>query len=151
MFYVLLDNIRSLYNIGSILRTADGVGVDKIILTGITANPPRKEISKTALGAEDMVPWEYIEDPLEAIKKLKQEGFLIIALEQTPVSLDYKTIEYKFPLCLVVGNEVEGVDKNILDECDTVVQIPMGGEKESLNVSVAFGVAGYEIGSRRNL
>jgi len=152
MFYVLLNNIRSLYNVGSVFRTADGAGVDKIILTGITANPPRKEISKTALGAEDTVPWEYIEYPDDAIKKLKSQGFQIVVLEQTEKSIDYKKAQYTFPVCLVIGHEREGVESEILQQADFIVQIPMHGRKESLNVSVAFGIVAYEIsGKIRNL
>lgn len=146
-FYVLLNNVRSLYNVGSIFRTADGAGVDKIILTGITANPPRKEISKTALGAEETVPWEYAEDPTEVVRKLKKGGFRIVVLEQSNASVDYRNVEYRFPVCLVIGHEREGVERKIIDEADIVIEIPMRGKKESLNVSVAFGVAAYEIKS----
>lgn len=144
---VLLHDIRSTYNVGSIFRTADALGVTKIYLSGYTPTPVdkygrnRKDISKVSLGAEKSVAWEYEKDPKKIIKKLKKSGFKIIAIEQDDASIDYKKIKINYPTLFIVGNEVTGVGKSILKFCDFVVEIPMRGEKESLNVSVAFGVA----------
>ncbi len=143
--YILLNNIRSLHNVGSIFRTSDGAGVKKLFLCGQTGYPPREEIAKTALGAEEIVPWEYYIDPIDCIKKLKKEGIQIVALEQTSKSIDYKKLKPKYPICLVVGHEIDGVSKEILELCDEAIEIPMHGEKQSLNVSVAFGIAIYEL------
>ncbi|MEK7123895.1 MAG: RNA methyltransferase [Patescibacteria group bacterium] len=145
MFYVICHNIRSLHNIGSIFRTADGAAVSKIFLCGITGTPPRKEISKVALGAENFVPWEKHRQTARLIKKLKNEGIKIAALEQSPKSVRYDKFKPKFPLALVLGEETKGLPKKIMDLCDAAIEIPMFGKKESLNVSVAFGVAAYEI------
>jgi len=142
---VLLDNIRSLYNVGSIFRTADAARVDRLYLTGITGTPPRKEIDKTALGAVESVPWEYHSSPVSLIKSLKNQGIAIVVLEHTDNSISYKKLEYKFPLCLIVGNEVFGVQEEIIALADDAIEIPMFGVKQSLNVSVAFGVVIYEI------
>jgi tRNA G18 (ribose-2'-O)-methylase SpoU len=144
--------------VGSIFRTADAFGVSKIYLTGYTPtpeNPNHKiKISKTALGAEDFVPWEYSKSAVKIIKKLKAEKINIIALENNiPVGAGFSRpqtmnkFKPKFPLALILGEEVEGVDKRILKLCDKIVEIPMQGKKESLNVSVAFGVAAYAISS----
>jgi tRNA G18 (ribose-2'-O)-methylase SpoU len=142
---VLLDNIRSLYNVGSIFRTSDGGRITRLILTGYTPHPPRKEIEKTALGATESVPWEYVRDPLEAIAGLKREGTTICALEHTSASVPYYTVDKgSFPLCLVVGNEITGVSPAILAEADMAVDIPMYGMKQSLNAAVAYAVALYE-------
>lgn len=143
--YILLNNIRSLHNVGSIFRTSDGAGVKKIFLCGQTGYPPREEIAKTALGAEDCVSWEYYIDPIDCIKMLKKKGVRIVALEQTKKSVDYRKFKPKYPLCLIVGHEIDGVQKKILELCDDIVEIPMKGEKQSLNVSVAFGIAVYEL------
>lgn len=143
--YVLLDNIRSLYNVGSMFRTSDGGRIARLILTGYTPHPPRKEIEKTALGATESVPWEYVRDPLEAIEKLRQEGVRICALEHTTRSVPYYTLAKEaFPLCLVVGNEITGVSQEILARADMAVDIPMFGMKQSLNAAVAYGIALYE-------
>ncbi len=143
--YVLLNNIRSLHNVGSIFRTSDGAGVDKVFLCGQTGYPPREEITKTAIGAEETVDWEYWMDPIECIQKLKGEGVQIVALEQTDKSIEYKKLESEHPICLVVGNEIDGVSEEILKLCDSAIEIPMHGKKQSLNVSVAFGVAIYQL------
>jgi tRNA G18 (ribose-2'-O)-methylase SpoU len=144
--YVLAHNIRSMHNIGSIFRTSDGAGVSKIYLTGYSACPPRKEIAKTALGAEDFVDWEFHKYPVELIKKLKKDKVQIIALERTGGGTDIFKLEPKYPCCLIVGNEIEGVSEELLALCDKTVEIPMRGLKESLNVSVAFGIAIYALG-----
>lgn len=141
--YVLAHNIRSMHNIGSIFRTSDGAGVSKIYLTGYSACPPRKEISKTALGAEEIISWEFYKEPLNLVKRLKKEGVQIIALERTEGGKDLFNFKPKHPCLLVVGNEIEGVPAEILDLADKTVEIPMRGMKESLNVSVAFGIAVY--------
>ncbi len=144
--FVLLHNIRSTHNVGSIFRTADAAGAGKIFLSGYTPTPldkfgrPRKDIAKVSLGAEKTLDWEYAKNAKKIIEKLKKEKFQIVALEQSQNSVDYKKVKIKFPVLFVVGNEVGGIEKNILSLCDTVAEIPMHGKKESLNVSVAFGV-----------
>ena len=143
--YVICDNIRSLENIGSIFRTADALGVSKIFLCGICGRPPNHKISKTALGAEKTVPFEHYKQAWRLIEKLKKEKVKIVALEQDKRALAYTKFKPKFPLALIIGNEVKGVSKKILDKCDKIIYLPMRGKKESLNVSVAFGVAGYYI------
>lgn len=143
--YVLLDNIRSLYNVGSIFRTADGARVSKIILCGYTPHPPRKEIEKTALGATETVPWEYVHHPLDAIEKLKAQGIRICVVEHTDVSIPYHALrKTDFPLCLVIGNEISGVSKEVINASDSAIEIPMFGMKQSLNASVAFGITAFE-------
>ncbi len=149
-FFVICDNIRSLENIGSIFRTADALGVAKIYLCGISGRPPHQKISKTALGAEKTVAWEYHKQTWRLIENLKQEKIQIISLEQTKNSIDYKKLKPKFPLALVIGNEVKGISKKVLSLSDKIIYLPMKGKKESLNVSVAFGVAGYQI-NKNNL
>ena len=153
--YVRLNNIRSLHNVGSIFRTSDGAGVKKIFLCGQTGYPPRPDITKTAIGAEEVVPWEYWIDAKDCIQKLlkSKKSVQLVALEQTKNSINYRKFSAKsgsasggkpkYPLCLVVGHEIDGVEERILDLCDTAIQIPMHGKKQSLNVSVAFGVAVY--------
>ncbi len=144
-FYVVCDNIRSLENIGSIFRTADALGVAKIYLCGISGQPPHQKISKTALGAEKTVPFEHYKQTWRLVEKLKQQKIRIISLEQSGKSIDFTKFKPKFPLALVVGNEVKGVSKKVLKQSDVIIHLPMKGRKESLNVSVAFGVAGYSI------
>jgi len=144
-FYVICDNIRSLENIGSIFRTSDALGVSKVFLCGISGRPPHHKISKTALGAEDRISFEYYRQTSRLIDKLKKGKIQIVALEQDKKAIDYRKLKPKFPLALIVGNEVKGVSKKILSKCDKIIYLPMLGQKESLNVSVAFGVAGYEI------
>jgi len=138
---LLAHNIRSLWNVGSFFRTADAMGVEKIYLTGYTAVPPRREISKTAIGAEDWIDWEYQEDPIQTINHLKSDGWKIVGLELEEGA--EKIGDYKSPekVCLVLGHEVTGVPEDIIKLCDDVVYIPMHGKKESLNVSVAAGIA----------
>jgi len=148
---VLLHDIRSTHNVGSIFRTSDALGVNKIYLSGYTPSPidkygrARKDIGKVALGAEKTIPWEYEEDPKKIIKSLKKEGFQVVCVEQDEKSIDYKKLKVKEKVLFVMGNEVLGVDKKILSLCDYIVEIPMKGEKESLNVSVAYGVALFRI------
>lgn len=148
-FCAILYNIRSAHNVGAIFRTADGAGVSKLYLCGYTPTPNDrnvgKDITKTALGAETFVPWEKYKQTGRLIKKLKKEGIRIVVLEQSPRSTPYTKCKPKFPLCLIVGNEVTGISKSILKLADDVIEIPMRGKKESLNVSVAFGIAAYNI------
>jgi len=144
-FYVICDNIRSLENIGSIFRTADAIGVTKIFLCGISGKPPHQKISKTALGAEESIPFEYSKQTWRVIEKLKKENIMVVGLEQDKKSKNYLNFKPQFPLALVIGNEVRGISKEVLKRVDDTIFLPMSGIKESLNVSVAFGVAGYEI------
>jgi tRNA G18 (ribose-2'-O)-methylase SpoU len=142
---VVAENIRSLYNVGSIFRTSDGAAVEKLWLCGYTGYPPRKEIDKTALGSVDSVPWEYNEDTVSVVKNLKNKGYCIAALEHTDKSCIYNKAEYDFPLCLIIGNEVEGLSGEIVSLCDMAIEIPMHGLKQSLNVSVAYGIMIYHL------
>lgn len=148
---VLLHNIRSTHNVGSIFRTGDALGVDKTYLSGFTPTPldrferARKDIAKVALGAEKDIPWQYEKDPKNIVKKLKKEGYDIVGVEQSEKSVDYKKVKIKKSTLFIMGDEVEGIDKSLLNLCDVVVEIPMKGRKESLNVSVAFGVALFRI------
>ena len=144
-FYVICDNIRSLENIGSIFRTADALGVLKIFLCGISGKPPHHKISKTALGAEKTIAFEYYKQIGRLIDRLKKDKISIIALEQSKDAISCLKFKPRFPLALILGNEVKGISKAILKKCDKVIELPMAGKKESLNVSVAFGVAGYHI------
>lgn len=156
--YVLLHDIRSTQNVGAILRTCDAAGVDKVFFSGITPSPvdrfgrKRSDVAKSALGAEDSVKWEVLEEKGKSVedflKEMKSDGFQIVALEQAENSVDYKEINEKFPAerrVVIVGNEVEGVSKDILEICDVIGEIPMLGQKESLNVSVSFGIFIFRI------
>ncbi|PIQ76469.1 RNA methyltransferase [Candidatus Peregrinibacteria bacterium CG10_big_fil_rev_8_21_14_0_10_49_24] len=138
---LLAHNIRSLWNVGSFFRTADAFSVEKIFLTGYTGTPPRREISKTALGADEWVPWEFQKDPVSVINSLREEGYSIVALEQTEKATDVTVYQGKEKICLLVGHEVTGVPKELLTFSDDHIHIPMCGKKESLNVSVAAGIA----------
>lgn len=140
---VIAHNIRSLWNVGSFFRTADCFGVEKLYLTGYTATPPRREISKTALGAEDWIKWEYADDPKFIIKKLKIKNYKIVALELTEDAKELKDYQPSEKICLILGHEVTGVPEELLELADDIVQIPLIGKKESLNVSVALGIALY--------
>lgn len=144
---VILPNIRSAYNVGSIFRTCDAIGIDKMYLVGYTPTPldrfgrPQKEIAKTALGAEQSVEWEYVKDIHELLLKLKTENYKLIAIEQAENSQDYRAVELSQKNAFIFGPEVDGLPQDILDQCDVVAEIPMKGAKESLNVSVSAGVA----------
>lgn len=141
--YLLLDNLRSVHNVGSIFRTADGAGVTKIYLTGTTPTPldrfhnKRKDFAKVSLGAEDTMPWEYVENPLDVLKIFKGE---IVSVEQDARSKDFKEWNYTKPTIFVFGNEVTGVGKEILDMSDSIVEIMLKGKKESLNVAITVGI-----------
>lgn len=148
---LILDNIRSVFNVGSIFRTAECAGVSRIYLVGVTPDPidrfgrERKDLAKVALGAEKKVRWEHEKDIETLIKKLKKDGYQIVALEQAENSVDYKKFKPELPTALILGEEVNGISKDVLDICDKIIEIPMMGEKESLNVSVATGVALFRI------
>lgn len=138
---VIAHNIRSLHNIGSIFRSCDVFGVGKLYLTGITGAPPRKEIAKVALGSEHRVAWEHVDDVLELINRLKSHGCTILALEN---GIQAMPIEQYCPIgqnALVLGNEIGGIEPELLKLCDVTLEIPMPGHKQSLNVSVATGIA----------
>ena len=143
--YVVAENIRSLYNVGAIFRTSDAARIQKLFLCGFTGTPPRNEISKTALGAEHSVPWEYRKSAVEIIQQLKSQKVHIVVLEHTDCSSLYYQTQFTFPLCLIIGNEVEGISDSVVAMADQAIQIPMYGIKQSLNVAVAYGVAVYEI------
>lgn len=142
-FCVLLNNVRSLYNVGSIFRTADGAGIEKLWLCGITGYPPQAQIAKTALGAEERVTWEHCDAALPVVRELKRKGYQIVLLEQTQKSVFYQQFIPRTPVCLVVGNEISGVCEELVSLCDHSVEIEMAGIKNSLNVSVAFGIVAY--------
>lgn len=144
-FTAVLNNIRSLYNVGSIFRTADGAGVEKLWLCGVTGIPPSNKISKTALGAEKSVPWEFSKDAVSCVRRLKEEGYQIVLLEQTVHSVPYQKFIPEGKVALVIGNEIEGVSEELLSLCDAAVEIDMAGLKISLNVTVAFGIAAYHL------
>ena len=144
-FVAVLNNIRSLYNVGSIFRTADGAGVQKLFLCGITGHPPDGKISKTALGAEKEVPWEYRREAADVLKELKGRGYHIVLLEQLEQSVPFETFVPDPPVCLVIGNEITGVSDELLAYCDRTLEIEMAGLKNSLNVTVAFGIVAYHV------
>ena len=148
---LILPDIRSAINVGAIFRTADAVGISKIYLTGYTPRPTdkfgriQKDIAKSALGAETWIKWEYKKSLISLISKLKKSGYKIIAIEQDKKSIDYRKVKISDKTAVIMGPEVLGLSKSILDKCDTIAQIPMHGKKESLNVSVACGVALFRI------
>lgn len=139
---VVLDNVRSMHNVGAVFRTSDAFLIEKIYLCGITATPPHKEIHKTAIGAENSVDWEYVEDSNDLIIKLKEDGFQIVTIEQTEgsVLLNEFEVDSIQKYAIVMGNEVDGVQQSIIDACDTCIEIPQSGTKHSLNVSVCTGI-----------
>lgn len=144
---VILHNVRSVHNVGSIFRTCDAAGVSKIYLCGYTPQPldrfgrKRSDVAKVALGAEETVIWEYVENTSKLIQALKKDGYTIVAIEQNERSIDYKKFKVGEKTAFILGNEPDGIEKDILDTCDAIVEIPMKGKKESLNVSVAAGIA----------
>lgn len=148
---LILPDIRSAINVGAIFRTADAVGIDQIFLVGCTPRPTdsfgriQKDIAKSALGAETWIKWEYKEKLISLIKKLKKDGYKIIALEQDNRSIDYRKFKQPQKIAIILGPEVDGLDKKALDICDQIIEIPMYGKKESLNVSVACGIALFRI------
>lgn len=140
---VVLDNIRSLNNVGSVFRTADAFLISRIMLCGITATPPNNEIHKTALGAEDSVEWQYFESTIDCVEQLKREGYTLCCLEQVKdsVALQDFVIEEGKRYAIIFGNEVNGVDQEVVNACDVCIEIPQCGTKHSLNVSVSGGIA----------
>jgi 23S rRNA (guanosine2251-2'-O)-methyltransferase len=150
---LVLDNLRSVYNVGSIFRTANACGVNHIILCGTTPTPldkkgeKRSDFAKVALGAEETISWEYVESTSEKIKQLKEEGYYVIAVEQDEKSVDYKnvSVEGKERVAFIIGGEVTGMSRQDLDMCDVIAEIKMLGTKESLNVTIAIGIALYRI------
>lgn len=148
---LILNNIRSVENVGSIFRTADGAGVEKIYLVGTTPAPidrfgrNRADMAKVALGAEKNIYWEQADDITKLIKNLKKDGYNIVALEQDKKSISYKKFRSSGDVVLIVGNEVDGIANGVLRQCDAIIEIPMKGKKESLNVSVATGIALFEL------
>jgi tRNA G18 (ribose-2'-O)-methylase SpoU len=139
---VVLDNVRSLYNIGSVFRTSDAFLIEKICLCGITAKPPHRDIHKTALGATETVSWEYYQQTLQAIEELKSENYILIAIEQTDTSFPltrFKTLPGK-KYAVIFGHEIRGVEQDVIDRCDMSIDIPQFGTKHSLNISVSAGI-----------
>jgi tRNA G18 (ribose-2'-O)-methylase SpoU len=142
---LIIDSVRSAYNIGSLFRSADSAGIEKIILCGYCPIPPREDISKTALDADQTVAWEYVKDCSDAIKACKRDGYTVLAVELTDSGISYDALENKhFPLALVLGNEVSGINDACISACDGAIEIPMYGVKHSLNVAVAGGIIMYE-------
>ena len=144
---VVLDNVRSLHNVGSVFRTADAFLVKKVILCGITSVPPQAEIHKTALGAEDTVDWTYYEDTVLAVEALKADGYQVFAVEQAEGSINPENYHYvaEEKMAIILGNEVKGVQQKVIDICDGCFEIPQYGTKHSLNVSVTAGIMIYEL------
>lgn len=142
---LIIDSIRSVYNIGSIFRSADSAGIEGIMLCGYSPKPPREDIAKTALGADETVAWSYHKDCRDAIGVCKEKGYTVMAVELTDKGIAYDALQpHHFPLALIVGNEVSGIDDEILSLCDGAIEIPMYGVKHSLNVAVASGIIMYE-------
>lgn len=144
---VVLDDVRSMYNVGSVFRTADAFRVSSICLCGITSRPPHAEIHKTALGAEDSVDWTYFADTLEAVRQLKADGFTVLGIEQVEGStmLQSFSVDADRKYAVVMGNEVKGVKQEVIDECDGCIEIPQFGTKHSLNVSTTAGIVMWEM------
>ena len=142
---VLLDNVRSMYNVGAFFRTTDASSCEKLYLCGITARPPKRAISKTALGADETVAWEHHADPAALIQQLRRRHYEIAAIETSVHAVDLFDWQPSFPVCLVFGHEVDGIRPELLELCDTYVRIPMLGRKHSLNVATAGGVVIYEL------
>lgn len=142
---VLLDNVRSMYNVGAFFRVADGVGLEKVCLCGISAHPPKKAITKTALGAEESVEWEHDWDAVQMAKRMVGSGFEIAAIETSGQSVDLFEWQPKFPVCVAFGNEIDGLNPELLELAGVHVRIPMLGKKTSLNVATAAGIVLYEL------
>ncbi len=142
---ILLDNVRSMYNVGAFFRTADGAGIERLLLSGITARPPKSAITKTGLGAEERVCWEPVEDAAQAIGILRARGYEIAAIETSTRAIDLFDWQPRFPVCVAFGHEVDGLNAALLQLCDTHVRIPMLGLKHSLNVASAGAVVMYEL------
>lgn len=143
--FIILHNIRSRFNVGSVFRTADGAGVSKIYLCGITPTPPHSRISKVALGAEDFVPWEYCAHTWRLIEKLKKQNIQVVAVEQSKTSVPYSQFKTDQPVAIVMGSETKGLSPAILKRCNSCLEIPMHGKKESLNVATACGIITFSL------
>ncbi|MCB1152594.1 RNA methyltransferase [bacterium] len=143
--HVVLDNIRSAFNVGSIFRTSDAALVEKIHLCGMSAYPPNPKLAKTALGATDYVPWEYAPRAVDVVRRLQSEGVTVVAVEVTDAAVSHLEYDWPEPVAIVFGHEVRGILPAVLDACDAHVQIPMLGYKNTVNVATAFGVVLYEI------
>jgi 23S rRNA (guanosine2251-2'-O)-methyltransferase len=152
-FVIVLDNIRSHYNVGSVFRTADAFLTDRIYLCGITARPPHRELRKTALGATESVEWIYYESTMDAIRYLKSEDYYIIGIEQTEGSVPLQDLPVKKgeKYALVFGHEVKGVQQEVIDQCDMCVEIPQFGTKHSFNIAVSAGIVLWEMSKRLTL
>ena len=150
---VVLDNVRSMNNIGSVFRTADAFRIEKIYLCGITATPPHRDIHKTALGAEDSVDWEYVENTLDCMQRLHDEGYAVFSVEQVEgsVMLQDFAIQKDRKTAVIFGNEIDGVDQAVVDACDGCIEIPQFGTKHSLNVSVTAGIVMWDLFSKMKL
>ncbi|HZS54885.1 MAG TPA: TrmH family RNA methyltransferase [Bryobacteraceae bacterium] len=142
---ILLDNVRSMYNVGAFFRTADGAGIERLLLSGITARPPKNAITKTALGAETRVPWQSVDNAVEALNALRSNAYEIAAIETSNRAIDLFDWRPKFPVCVLFGHEVDGLPARLLELCDTHVRIPMLGLKHSLNVASAGAIVMYEL------
>jgi tRNA G18 (ribose-2'-O)-methylase SpoU len=142
---ILLDNVRSMYNVGAFFRTADGAGIERLLLSGITARPPKNAISKTALGAEARVHWAAVPDAVAAVHDLRTQDYEIAAIETSTSSVDIFDWQPRFPVCVLFGHEVDGLSPNLLRMCDTCIRIPMLGIKHSLNVASAGAVVMFEL------
>jgi tRNA G18 (ribose-2'-O)-methylase SpoU len=150
-YVLVLHDIRSVYNVGALFRTADSVGVTHILLSGFSPTPidrfgrARADLAKSALGSEQSVSWEYLESSIEKVKEFKNQGFHVIGIEQDKKSVDYKQVEKYKKIVFILGTETVGIEQALLGLCDTIAEIPMNGIKESLNVSVAAGIVLYRI------
>lgn len=143
---VVLDNVRSMHNVGSVFRTSDAFSIEKIMLCGITGTPPHKEIRKSAIGAEKSVEWEYFKDTMEAAQSVKEQGYTLVGVEQTSESKSLKKELFNdTPIALIFGNEVDGVSDEVLSACDYCVEIPQFGTKHSFNISVSVALVLWEL------
>lgn len=142
---IVLDNVRSMHNVGSIFRTADAFRIEMIALCGVTGKPPHREIEKTALGATNTVKWKYYPDTISCLQELKDQQYKITAVEQAEHSVTLSSFKIQEPVALIFGNEVYGVEQSVIDLCDTVVEIPQQGSKHSLNVAVSAGIVLWEL------
>ena len=149
---IVLDNVRSALNVGSVFRTSDAFLIEKIILCGITACPPNKEIRKAALGSTESVEWEYVKDTIDAVQQLIKEGYHVVGIEQADKSTQLNEFELpKKPIAIIMGNEVNGVAQEVINECNTVIEIPQFGTKHSLNISVTAGIVIWELWRKLNV
>jgi tRNA G18 (ribose-2'-O)-methylase SpoU len=142
---VIIENMRSAYNVGSVFRTSDGARIEKIFLCGNTPFPPHREIEKTALGSIQTVPWEYAKNAMTVVEQLKKKNVTMCVLEHTDASIPYYTLDKKmFPLCLIIGNEITGVSAEVINVADVAIEIPMYGMKQSLNAASAYSIAVFD-------